>query len=630
LLTLEFSVFVQVDFSRMKLVLLLALVASASAACTGCNGRVGADGTCTSATVDLTCTAGADPVAAQDGTATVKWIDPTTALLGKVLNNNASARVCIPCDSNTKTCTAGTAGNDATSDTTSTACHPGYFVDSGDCTVCGGSRGALTCSSAAVDLTCPAGVAAAPASETSPAKTFVLGKVLNNNSSAKVCIACKSNTTACTAGTPGNDATSNTTSTACDRGYFVDSGACTQCYKAAAVVVSDSSGITAATKTWIASAAGGWRAAGYFVGTKFTVTHQGSGNCGAIAGDSSGVVFTVATINAAGTNITTVEAPAADEATGSHCTLSQVGPIATTCTSATVDLQAGCPAGRDAAAQTATALAVTARIGTVLNNHAQAKCIQCKPNTKTCTAGTSSNDAWSSTTSTVCHKGYFVDSGSCTACYATGGNVLALTCSSATVDLTCVAGVDPVGATDTTNEVTAVVGHVLNNASARKCIPCKANTKTCTAGTTGNDATSNTTSTECHPGYYISSNACVACTVAATTCGANAAAKLAAGLRDKTDVEACPLGTETAIPATIATACTECATGAAVCSSNGVASSCRSGFTSADGTCNSNQFGTPGTAFKVCTAIPATSPAGVAAPGIVATLLAAVAVALRM
>jgi len=613
----------------MKLVLLLALVASASAACTGCNGRVGADGTCTSATVDLTCTAGVDPVAAQDGTATAAYVAATGAALGKVLNNNASARVCISCKANTKTCTAGAAGSDATSNTTSTACHPGYFVDSGACTQCGGSRGALTCSSASVDLTCPAGVAAAPASETSPAKTFVKGKVLNNNSSARVCIDCKSNTTTCTAGAAGSDATSNTTSTACDRGYFVNSGACTQCYKSSAVTIV--SGVLAA-KT-LTAGAGAWRTAGYNVGDTIAITNDSGTNCTLVNGAGASANCVIAAIDDAGTVITCGSGlgGSGDESTSGHCVASAgAQPTATTCTSATVDLVAGCPAGRDAAAQTATALAVTARIGTVLNNNSSAKCIQCKPNTKECTAGTSGNDAWSDTTSTVCHKGFFVSSGACAPCYATTGTVLALTCSSATVDLTCVEGVDPVAATDTTNSVAAVVGHVLNNASARKCIPCKANTKTCTAGTTGNDATTNTTSTECHPGYYISSGACVVCTVAATTCGADAAAKLAAGLRDKTAAEACPLGTETAIPATISTACTECATGAAVCSSAGVASSCKSGFSAADGTCASNEFGTPGTAFKVCTAIPATSPAGVAAPGIVATLLAAVAVALRM
>merc|ERR1719326_467109 len=111
----------------MKLLVLLCAVAGAHAACQDCNARVGASGTCTDASNDLTCTAGAQRVAYTAGTATSKPLAAVAARVGKVLNNGATNKICIDCDANTMTCTAGAAGSDATSHTISTVCHHGFY-----------------------------------------------------------------------------------------------------------------------------------------------------------------------------------------------------------------------------------------------------------------------------------------------------------------------------------------------------------------------------------------------------------------------------------------------------------------------------------------------------------------------
>jgi hypothetical protein len=495
-----------------------------------------------------------------------------------------------------------------------------------------------TCTDASNDLTCAAGVDDVFASETTVGSAFVVGKVLNN-ASARVCIDCKANTLECTAGTTGNDATSDTTSTKCRRGYFVDSGACTACASPVFTVAATNN----ASRTLSSASPEATRELKIVPGMRIIVSHSSATSCDSIT-QVAGATFAT-TISSVQTTqvieLTDAFPVSADETSPGDCVVSI--EMATECTSAIVDKAEGCPAGRNAAAATEYSLAVTAREGKVLNNHASPKCIWCKENARVCTAGSAGNDDSSDTTTVHCLNGFFKDSsGDCVACGVAGGEATgnALTCTSAIVDLTCPAGVDPADATTTKAAVAAAIGHVLNNASNKRCMACKANTLTCTAAASTH-TTAATISTECHPGYYINNGACSACAVTATVCGADAAARLAAGLRPKTNVEACPLGTETAIPNTIATACVPCATGAAVCAGagsgvavaladdTGLATSCKSGFTAATGTCASNKFGTPPD-FKVCTAASTTSPAGVAAPGVFAALVAAVALALRM
>ena len=120
----------------------------------------------------------------------------------------ADRRKCVQCTSNTVSCEAGPSGSDLSSDTISTECAPGYFLNAEDpvgCSACSNDSSTLTCTSETDALTCAAG--------------YVLN---NQQTGGRKCVQCTSNTVSCEAGPSGSDLSSDTISTECAPGYFLN------------------------------------------------------------------------------------------------------------------------------------------------------------------------------------------------------------------------------------------------------------------------------------------------------------------------------------------------------------------------------------------------------------------------